>query len=263
MDDRVASARSRQLIESEAIIVAYAMSRLDKEFLQKFGYSSWRKAFVATGKSLGVPPASMKNLRDEFDPIHPNARMGWHKRPLRTNRQRVVGAFCDASNEAVIDVVTRIFAGDKEVEELITKPMAVAKDPVANVAERLRTGRLAETFFMDNCEAICGVPRKLLLDCRDQACGFDFGVQGQNELAIEVKGLKPMRGSILFTDSEWNQANRRAANYWLVIVGGIDRQPRAMLVKHPSLLLTVKSSIRNVCAISWRANVVVASKSGP
>jgi hypothetical protein len=199
----------------------------------------------------------MKNLRDEFDPIHPNARRGWHKRPLRLNRQRVLGEFCDTSDEAVLEIVSRLLAGDKEVEDQVTKPMAVARDPVQNVAERLRTGRLAEEFFLENSERICGVAAKLLLDCRDQACGFDFGVEGQNRLAIEIKGLKALRGAVLFTDSEWNQANRRAADYWLVVVGGIGRQPRGKLITDPVSTLTAISSIRRTSVVSWTANVVV------
>jgi hypothetical protein len=248
---------ARNLIETEAIIVAYAMSRLDDAFLRRFGYSSWHKAFAGIGARLGVRPASMKNLRDEFDPVHPNTRQGWHKRPLRPNRQRVLGEFCDASDEAVFDVVERLLAGDKEIEESITKPIATAKAAVANVAERLRTGRLAETFFMEHSEAICGVSRKSLLDYRDQACGFDFGVRGKDLLAIEVKGLKLLRGPILFTDNEWNLANRRENNYWLVIVGGLEKKPQATLIKHPAGSLKVKSLIRNVSAISWTANVSI------
>lgn len=252
---------TRNLIETEAIIVAYAMSRLDERFLQRFGFTSWKEAFAAIGGRLGVRPASMKNLRDEFDPIHPNGRLGWHKRPLRKNRQRVLGEFCDSSDEAVLDVVARVLDGDKIVRKLITKPMAAARDPAANVAERLRTSRLAEAFFMANCETICGLPPKSLVDCRDFACGFDFGVHGQDLLAIEVKGLKPMRGAILFTDSEWNQANRRETNYWLVVVGGLEHRPRAKLIKHPAAELTVTSSIRNVSAVSWKANVAVDATS--
>jgi Domain of unknown function (DUF3883) len=253
--------RARNLIETEAIIVAYAMSRLDDLFLKRFGFSSWHRAFSATGDRLGVRPASMKNLRDEFDPIHPNGRRGWHKRPLRPNRQRILGEFCDSSDEAMIDIISRLLAGDKEVEKVVVKPLASARDPVANVAERLRTGRLAETYFMENSESICGISAKSLLDCRYQACGFDFGVHGRDLLAIEVKGLKTMRGGILFTDAEWNQANRREDNYWLIVVGGLERHPRAMVVKHPAISLTVTSSIRNVSAISWRANVSVGDKS--
>jgi hypothetical protein len=181
------SSRSNKLIETEAIIVAYAMSRFDDKSLQRFGYSSWKDAFSATGSSLGAPPASMKNLRDEFDPIHPNARRGWQKRPLRTNRQRVLGEFCDASDEAVFEIVARLLAGDKEVEVQVTKPMAVARDPVQNVAERLRTGRIAGEIFLENSEQICGIARRVLRDCRDQACGFDFGVEGRADWRSKSK----------------------------------------------------------------------------
>ncbi len=175
----------------------------------------------------------MKNLRDEFDPVHANARRGWHKRPLRPNRQRVLGEFCDASDEAVLEIVARLLAGDREVGELITKPLAEAKETVANVAERIRSGKLAEKYFMEHSEAICGVPAGSLLDCRDLACGYDFGVAGRQALAIEVKGMRPLRGAILFSDNEWRQANRRTADYWLVVVGGLETRPRARLIENP------------------------------
>jgi hypothetical protein len=170
------AASSRGLIETEAIIVAYAMSRLDEGFLKRLRFRSWREAFKSTGDRLGVPASSMKNLRDEFDPIHPNSRKGWHKRPLRANRQRVLGEFCDASDEAVMEVASRLLAGDKEVQELVTKPIATARGSFENVAERLRTGRMAEAYFLANCERVCGIPLKSLIDFRDQACGFDFRV---------------------------------------------------------------------------------------
>jgi hypothetical protein len=246
------------LIKTNAIIVAYAMSRLDDRFLQKFGFRSWKQAFRETGERLGVRPASMKNLRDEFDPVHANARRGWHKRPLRKNRQRVLGEFCDASDEAVLDIVARLLAGDREVGELITKPLAEAKETVANVAERIRTGKLAEKYFMEHSESICGVQTGSLLDCRDLACGYDFGVAGRQTLAIEVKGMKTLRGAILFSDGEWRQANRRQADYWLVVVGGLEQRPRARLIENPCASLAIKSSIRKVTEYRWTATLTVA-----
>lgn len=260
MDDRQGhpeSMHSRKLIEVEAIIVAYAMSRLDIEFLKRFSYRSWREAFRDTGSRLGVPPASMKNLRDEFDPLHPNSRQGWHKRPLRPNRQRVLGEFCDASDEALTEVVSRLVRGDKEVEDLVVKPIAATRDRVENVAERLRTGRLAEEYFLHNAERICGFSSSQLVDFRIEARGFDFGVRHEDNLAIEVKGLKLMRGQILFTDFEWHQANRRRTDYWLVVVGSVVREPRAVLIKDPSSSIRVVSSLRQSTVVSWKANVSV------
>jgi hypothetical protein len=250
--------RSRKLIEIDAIIVAYAMSRLDVDFLKRFSYKSWQEAFKDTGACLGIRPASMKNLRDEFDPIHPNSRMGWHKRPLRPNRQRVLGEFCEASDEAVSELVSRLLRGDKEVEDLVSRPIAASRARVENVAERLRTGRLAEEYFLANSERICGFSPNELVDCRQEARGFDFGVKRESRLAIEVKGLKLTRGQILFTDHEWQQAIRRQEHYWLVVVGSLERQPRGMLIKHPSSSIRVVSSVRQSTVLSWNASVALS-----
>ena len=249
---------SRKLIEIEAIIVAYAMSRLDLEFLKRFSYRSWREAFQDTGSRLGVPPASMKNLRDEFDPLHPNSRKGWHRRALRPNRQRVLGEFCDASDETLKEVASRLVRGDKEVQDMVVKPIVATRDRVENVAERLRTGRLAEDFFLHNSEQICGFSSSRLVDYRIEARGFDFGVKHEDNLAIEVKGLKLMRGQILFTDYEWQQANRRRRDYWLVVVGSVVRVPRAVLIKDPSSSIRAVSSLRQSTVVSWKACVSVS-----
>lgn len=252
------SGRSKNLIETEAIIVAYAMSRLDEKFLRHFAFKSWKDAFAAIGAALGERPTSIKNLRQEFDPIHPHGRRGWHQRAMRPNRQRVLGEFCDASDEALLEVVSRLLAGDKEVEEQVTIPMTVARDPVHNVAERLRTGRRAEEYFLDNSAPICGIDGQDLLDLREQACGFDFGVEGRHEIAIEVKGIKQMKGAVLFTENEWHQASCRTVDYWLVVIGGLERQPRAKVITNPVASLNATSSIRRSTVVSWTANVVVA-----
>jgi len=38
---------------------------------------------------MGSQPASLKNYRDEFDPLFPNRRKGWHKRPTRDYCRKV------------------------------------------------------------------------------------------------------------------------------------------------------------------------------
>lgn len=248
--------RSAVLIETDAIIVAYAMSRLDRRFLEQFGFRSWKAAFASTGEALGVPATSMKNLRDEFDPVHMNARAGWHKRPLRANRQRVLGEFCDASDEAVIEIVNRLLSGDAEAEALVSKPLAVAKDRASNVAERLRTGRVAEEYFISNSLAICGIPPHDLVDLRAEARGFDFAISNKSAV-VEVKGIKAARGDILFTDHEWSQAHRRLDDYWLVVVGALAAEPRAKLLKNPAHCVRAASTLRQATVVSWRASISV------
>ncbi len=250
--------RTGKVIETEALVVAYAMSRLDMEFLRHFDMKNWRDAFARVGGILGVPGASMKNLRDEFDPVHANPRQGWHKRPLRPNRQRVLGEFCDTSNSALFEIVERILKGDREVAEYISAPLSRRQDRVDNVAERLRTGRLAEEYFLAHSRTIIGFAAGELLDVRSHACGFDFGISSRAEVAIEVKGMKSARGNILFTDFEWKEAARRKGMYWLVVVGSLAKNPRHQLIENPTSRLRSQIVLRNVTAVSWRASVAVA-----
>lgn len=190
-----------RLLETRAIVVAYAMSRLNQAFLREFNFPSWRRAFSQCGERLDVPPASMKNLRDEFDPVH-GFRRGWHKRPLRPNRQRVLSAFCELSGSSLLDIATQILAGDEVTTDEVVTPLALATERLENVAERLRTGRLAEQYFLENTLSLCGITPDDLVDHSNDATGYDFGVKHNSGLAIEAKGLKPQRGPILFTNRE-------------------------------------------------------------
>ena len=40
-------------------------------------------------------------MRDEFDSIHDNPRAGWHQRPLRPSRVKVVELFDDLTEEGL------------------------------------------------------------------------------------------------------------------------------------------------------------------
>ncbi|MCW5775725.1 MAG: DUF3883 domain-containing protein [Phycisphaeraceae bacterium] len=256
MAERKKTARSTPLIEIEAVIVAYAMSRLDQTFLDTFGFTSWKQAFARVGEELRVTPASIKNLRDEFDPLHGH-RKGWHMRPLRPNRQRVLGEFAEVSDAALTEIVRRIRERDGNIRSEIAAPLANVTKRVENVAERLLTGRLAEEFFMRHSAEICGIAPTSLVDSRSLAQGFDFAVRKLDSTAIEVKGLKSSRGEILFTDLEWRQAATRRADYWLVVVGRLDTRPKAQLFKDPHRSLEARSDIRTSTTVSWKATVAV------
>lgn len=59
------------------------LSKFDREGLAHLGFSSLWEAFNAIGYALGGKPTSVKNYMQEFDPLFPNKRQGWHKRELR------------------------------------------------------------------------------------------------------------------------------------------------------------------------------------
>jgi len=250
--------QGKRLLDTSALIVGYAMSRLDQAYLDTYRLKTWTEAFRQAGEALGVAPASIKNLRDEFDPAHGNARRGWKDRPMRPSRQRIMGRLCDVSDAALLAMIDGILGHDHDTLEDVVTPLSKSDKRVHNVAERIRTGRLAEAFFLANSLEIASVASSLILDHRELAMGYDFGVHDQSSIAIEVKGMKQAAGQILFTDREWSEAKLRRADYWLVVVGNMETEPIARLVPDPTTTLDAKCQHQSTITASWRASIVVA-----
>ena len=249
--------RSRARLETEEIVIGYAMSRLDSVYYSARGFGTWERAYAEAGTALSRPPDTFKNLRDEFDPVHSNPRVGRNRRPMRPNRQRVLDELADVSDEALLELVDRILRRDEAATEEAIDSLAVVNKVAHNVAERLLTGRRAEEYFLDNSMALVQIERAALLDLRQNACGYDFGVQANRDIAIEVKGIKEHRGDIQFTDREWSEAKLRGANYWVVVVGNLAATTSSKVIPDPHAVLKVTSRFRRSIAVEWRSRVIV------
>ena len=245
-------------LDTEAIVIGYVMSRLDEKYLAARKCKSWKQAFTEAAAALSVRPASIKNLRDEFDPVHPNPRKGWHKRALRNNRQRVLDELRDVSDAGLLELAGRIVRRDEEpiIEAIDT--LSNMTRVVHNVAERLLTGRKAEDYFVANCHDIIQISPDDLIDFRLSARGYDFGVCNEPERVIEIKGLKRKRGDILFTDREWTEAQYRGDQYWLVVIGNLRSRPIPNVIRDPHTSLKVNCDCRTSVTVSWRSTVRVA-----
>ena len=250
---------TRLRLDTEAIVVGYAMSRLDRDYLSGRNFDTWDQAFFEAANALSAPPATFKHLRDEFDPIHTNSRSGWHKRNLRQSRQRVLDELKDVTDDALMELIDRIMKGEQASVAEAIDSLAVVTNVAHNVAERLLTGRLAEQYFLQESLPLVQVPSQNILDFRQSACGFDFGVQGRPEWAIEVKGMKQPKGEILFTDREWFEAKIRQDNYWVVVVGNLIAEPTARIIRNPHSELTVRSTYRRSIVVEWHSTVHILS----
>lgn len=249
--------RKRFRIETEAIVIGYAMSRLDRDYLSARKFGSWTAAFREAASALSMPEASLNNLRDEFDPVHPNSRQGWHKRQLRPNRQRVLDELKDLSDDALLELVARILKRDEIATIEAIDSLAVVNHVAYNVAERLLTGRRAEEYFLANSVPIAQVAQHDILDMRQMACGYDFGVQYRPEWAIEIKGLKASKGGIQFTDREWSEAKNRHEDYWLIVIGNLSQEPVPRIIRDPHASLPIDSKYRQSITVEWHTVVSV------
>lgn len=65
------------------ILAGLYLSKYDSLGLKLLGFGRFKEAFNVLGYALGAKPASIKNYCDEFDPLFPNRRLGWHVRSPR------------------------------------------------------------------------------------------------------------------------------------------------------------------------------------
>lgn len=122
-------------LETSALIVGYAMSRLIRAYWETRGQESWKAAFADAAKHLNVAPASIKNLRDEFDPIHGDARRGWKGRPMWSNCQRVMGKLRDVSDAALLEMIDRIPRHDPDAMQEVVSSLSKPTERIFNVAQ--------------------------------------------------------------------------------------------------------------------------------
>lgn len=256
MSDTDAELKSTRL-NTEALLVGYAMSRLDADYLHILGFPTWRAAFASAAASLSIPPNSVKNLRDEFDPAFTNTRVGRIDRPMRSNRQRMLDEMADVDTAGLVEIVRRILGRDEDAIVEALDALAPAPRIVANVAERLLTGRRAEEYFLTHCAALTGIDPADIVDKRQDASGYDFGVQGHAHLAFEVKGIKTVTGSIQFTDREWTEAERRRRDYALVVVGNLRAEPDAKVFADPFGTVAVSRAVQTTVSVVWRGTVSI------
>lgn len=95
------------------ILVGLYLSKYDSLGLKELGFESFAEAFNVIGYALGAKPASIKNYRDEFDPLFPNHRKGWHKRKIREYCLRTFDEYKGLDFESFTGLIKSFFGYDE------------------------------------------------------------------------------------------------------------------------------------------------------
>ncbi len=91
------------------ILSGLFLAKFDSLGLNLLGFGSFTEAFNVIGFALAGKPASIKNYRDEFDPLFPdNPRSGWHKRPTRDYCLKVMREY-EALDPQIFSALIRSF----------------------------------------------------------------------------------------------------------------------------------------------------------
>ncbi len=244
------------------ILCGLFLSKYDKAALKYLGFETFTEAFNALGYGLNARPAAIKNYRDEFDPLFPNARQGWHKRPLREHCKKISVAFQHATLRELGELVKGFLlpSFDAVVGADIAGVMrSHTPDASSPFAKRLITGRAAEQYFSSKYQSMSEFSNQILTDTTTWGCGFDFKLTGEdleNYSAIEVKGLRSRSGQVQMTELEYDVARTLRDRYFLVLIRNFAEQPFHSIIQNPtdSSLLFKKVS-RKEERFSWATNV--------
>src|SRR6266699_3324653 len=107
---------AQRIAKRERLILAgLYLSKYDLLGLKKLGFKAFREAFNVIGYAMGSQPASIKNYRDEFDPLFPNRRKGWHKRKTRDYCLKVFEEYKNLDLESFTGLVKSYLGYDENV----------------------------------------------------------------------------------------------------------------------------------------------------
>ncbi|MDP2820876.1 MAG: DUF3883 domain-containing protein [bacterium] len=213
-------------LREKSILAGLYLSKFDAEGLKFLGFDNFTEAFNVIGLALGVKPASVKNYRDEFDPLFPNERQGWHKREIRPYCKNIYNSFNALDITNFSNLLKEIIYENHELDVLMEQ-IAKKEDKESSFAKRLITGQAAEHYFKENYIKIDVFKDYQIEDTTKHGCGFDFKLYTPNSefLGVEVKGLNNSNGNIALTSKEYSVAQMLGGRYFLFIVKNFKEIP--------------------------------------
>jgi hypothetical protein len=242
----------------KSILAGLYLSKFDFEGLKYLGFDNFKEAFNVIGLAMGVQPASVKNYRDEFDPLFPNERKGWHKREIRKYCKDIYDTFHTLNLADFSNLIKDVIYKDHELDVLMEEIAKSEGDKESSFAKRLITGQAAEQYFRDNFLNVDLFKGYKLEDTTKVGCGFDFKLVAEEQdryFGVEVKGLNEQRGNIALTNKEHTVAGFLEDRYFIFVVRNFKEKPSHNLYRDPISSLIFKRNESMVTQINWNTTV--------
>lgn len=240
------------------ILVGLYLSKYDSLGLKRLGFDTFLEAFNVIGYAMGSKPASIKNYRDEFDPLFPNRRKGWHKRKTRGYCLKVFEEYKSLDFESFTGLVESFVGYDENAwseVQLKKKP----GDRQSYFAQRLTTGLAAERYFEAVRPSLSEFEGYAMQNTTGLGCGYDFRLEiepNKDFLAVEVKGLNGITGTLSLTPKEHKIARALNDRFFLFVVRNFKEAPFHEIFQNPlSSSLKFRKKERVTVQVSWLANV--------
>jgi hypothetical protein len=246
----------RIALRDKLILVGLYLAKYDSLGLRRLGFDSFVEVFNVIGYAMGSRPASIKNYRDEFDPLFPNLRKGWHKRPIRKYCVSVFEEYKSLDLESFTDLIKSFVGYD---ENAWSEVHAKGDEGESHFAKRLITGLAAEQYFESAHPNLMEFKGYVLENTTRLGCGYDFRLQAEGQedfLAVEVKGLKERAGTLSLTPKEHTVATALGDRFFLFVVKNFQESPFHEIFQNPlSSTLLFRKSERVTLHVSWLTSV--------
>ncbi|RLA06782.1 MAG: hypothetical protein DRQ51_08365 [Gammaproteobacteria bacterium] len=242
-------------IREKSILSGLFLSKFDKIGLAELGFKSHTEAFNTIGFALGAKPASIKHYRDEFDPMFPNNRQGWHNRETRQYCKIVYDNFNKLNLADFVNLIKDVVYQNRDID-VLDENIDKQKDEKSSFAKRLITGQAAEKYFQNNYNEIEIFNGYEIEDTTKFGCGFDFKLYKDNSyIVVEVKGLNGLSGNLLLTDKEHSVAKFLQKKYFIFVVKNFKETPCHSYYQNPLNTLSFNKIVQQITQISWNTNV--------
>lgn len=240
------------------ILTGLYLSKYGQSGLKKLGFQTFAEAYNVVGYALGSRPSSIKNYRDEFDPIFPNTRKGWHKRKIRDYCKRVLDAYTGLDFESYSGLIKSFSGYDEDAwSEVEAENKSKKRD--SGFAKRLITGIAAERYF-ESVHSMVPEFKDFSIENRTRlGCGYDFKLSRAGDadfLAVEVKGMREQTGSVSLTPKEFDVAKMMRERFFLFVVKNFEKSPYHEIFANPLAgNLQFTRTERVLVQVSWLTRV--------
>jgi Domain of unknown function (DUF3883) len=249
--DRIAS-------RAKLILTGLYLAKYDSIGLRRLGFRSFVEAYNVIGYALGSQPASIKNYRDEFDPLFPNKRKGWHKRPIRDYCLKVFEEYKSLDIELFTGLIKSFLGHDENIWSEVQEKEE-GDEGASGFAKRLITGLAAEHYFESVQPSLPEFQGFELENTTRLGCGYDFRLHASNHdrfLAVEVKGLRELTGGLSLTPREYEAAAAMRDRFFLFVVKNFQKSPLHEIFPDPLIgRLEFTKTERITVQVSWLARV--------
>lgn len=234
------------------ILSGLFFSKYDAAGLSELDFKTFKEAFNVIGYALGARPASIKNYRDEFDPIFSKTRRGWHKRQRRDYCLEIAKKYKGMDMQTMADIL-RSFFPEETLLEYADKNRGI--ENATTFSKRLATGLAAEQYFQSHAGDIDEFRFYDVEETTKHGCGYDFRLwpsSGNLYTVVEVKGIMETNGTINLTEKEYNVAQYMKERYVLFIVKNFKENPFHEMYRNPINNMRFDKQESVIIQTTWR-----------